>query len=179
MATTKKTAAKTAAKSTAKPATKAPAAETAKKATKPAINTKEFDMTAVNEFWATGAEKAQEQFAKAQASVEELASFQKENLEVLTEAATIAQKGMEALAAETTTFTQKSYEDGVAAAKEVFAATTVQEALEMQSKYTKAAFDAYFGHMKKVGEMVQTSAQDVAAPLNARATTFMEMAYKG
>ena len=186
MATTK-TAAPSAKKAAKKPAKKA---ATAKKTTNSAkvskekttekitMKTPEFDIKKVEEFWANGAEKAQEQFAKAQASVEELTAVQKESVEVLMEAAGIAQKGFEAIAAEQATYTQAAYEDGVAAAKEAFAATNVQDAIELQTKFAKTAFEGYFGHMKKVGEMFQSSANDVVAPLNAQATKVWEGVYK-
>lgn len=169
------TTAKTAAKKTA-PKASAPKANKSKKTETPI--TPEFNMNNVEEFWANGTEKAQEQIAKAQASVEEIASFGKDSVEVMVETASLAQKGFEAIAAETATYTQKSYEDGVAAAKETFAATNVQEAIEMQTKFAKTATEAYFGHLKTVGEMFQASANEVAAPWNARMTSIFENVYK-
>ena len=130
------------------------------------------------DFWTNGSSKAQEQFTNANASLEDVTSFQRETAEVLTETATLAQKGFEAIAAESATFTQKSYEDGVAAAKKTFATTNVQEAIELQTEFAKTAVDAYLGHMKKIGEMFQVSAQEVAAPINTRVTNLVETAQK-
>ena len=163
MATTAKKTTKTAAK--AAPAT-------------PEFDMPEFDMKAVEDFWSNGTEKAQEQFAKAQASAEEFASLGKDSVETLVETASLAQKGFEAIAAETATYTQKSFEDGVAAAKETFAATNVQDAIQLQTTFAKTATEAYFGHLKTIGEMVQSSANEVAAPWNTRMTSIFENVYK-
>lgn len=139
------------------------------------------EATPVNFFeniWTTGSGKAQDQFAKANVSFEDVTSFQRETAEALTETATLAQKGFEAIAAESATFTQKSYEDGVAAAKKTFSSTNVQEAIELQTEFAKTAVDAYLGHMKKIGEMFQVSAKEVAAPMNTRVTAIVETAQK-
>lgn len=157
-------------------ASKAKTAKTSKKAEAPRV-----EATPVNffeNFWSTGSNKAQDQFTKANASLEDVASFQRETAEALTETATLAQKGFEAIAAESATFSQKSYEDGVAVAKKTFASTNVQEAIELQTEFAKTAVDAYLGHMKKLGEMFQVSAQEVAAPMNTRVTAIVETAQK-
>lgn len=129
-------------------------------------------------FWATGSGKAQEQFAKASASLEDVAAFQRETADALVETATLAQKGFEAITAESVTFTQKSVEDGVAVAKKAFESTNVQEAIELQTEFAKSAVEAYLGHMKKIGEMFQASAQEVAAPMNTRVAAVVETAQK-
>ncbi len=154
-------------------------AKTAKKtAEAKAPKTAAIDTKTVEDFLAKGTEQAQEQFAKAQVSVEEVTEFHRENTEVLVETATLAQKGFEALAAEATTFNQKSYDDGIAVAKQAMASTNVQEAFELQTEFAKTAVDAYLGHMKKMGEMFQASAQEAFAPLNTRVTTIVETAQK-
>lgn len=129
-------------------------------------------------FWATGSEKAQEQFAKASASFEDVASFHRENVDALVETASLAQKSFEAIAAESVTFTQKSYEDTVAVAKKSLASTNFQDAVELQTEFAKTAVDAYLGHMKKIGEMFQVSAQEVAAPVNTRVEALVDTAQK-
>jgi phasin family protein len=159
MATTTKTTAKTKAAPKAAPA-------------------QAFDATAAEEFWTKGAEKAQEQFVKAQVSVEEVTSFQRENVEVLVESASLAQKSFEALATESATFTQKSFEDGIEVAKKAMASATPQEAFELQTAFAKTAVEAYLGHVKKLGEMFQIGAQEVAAPINTRVTSLIETAQK-
>lgn len=148
-----------------------------KTASAPAFEAPAFDVKSVEDFWTATAEKAQEQFEKAQSSVEDMAAFHRENVEVMVESATIAQKNFEKIAAETTTFTQKYYEDSVAVAKETLAATNPQEAFELQTKFAKSAFEAYVGHLKTVGEMFQTSTKETVEPVNARVTKLWETAY--
>ena len=158
-------------------ATKTKSAPTEKKTAKKA-ETKMTPENVFENFWATGSGKAQEQFAKASASLEDVTSFQRENAEALAETATLAQKGFEAIASESATFTKKSFEDSVAVAKKALSSTNVQDAIELQTEFAKTAVDAYLGHMKKIGEMFQTSAQEVAAPMNTRVTAIVETAQK-
>ncbi len=158
-------------------ATKTKSAPTEKKTAKKAKTNMNIENGFEN-FWATGSGKAQEQFAKASASLEDVATFQRETAEALTETATLAQKGFEAIATESATFSKKSFEDSVAVAKKAAASTNIQEVIELQTEFAKTAVDAYLGHMKKIGEMFQTSAQEVAAPMNTRITTIVETAQK-
>lgn len=158
-------------------AAKTKTAQTSKKTEK----TAEIKATPENifeNFWANGSSKAQEQFAKAAPSLEDVATFQRETADALVETATLAQQGFEAIAAESATFSQKSYEDGVAVAKETLASTNIQDVIELQTAFAKTAVDAYLGHMKKIGEMFQTSAKEVAAPMNTRVTEIVETAQK-
>lgn len=154
---------------------KAKTAQAEKKTEKKTANTTTPE-NFIENVWNVG--KAQDHFAKASASLEDVAAFQRETAEALAETATLAQKSFEAITAESVTFSQKSFEDGVAVAKKALASTSVQEAVELQTEFAKTAVEAYLGHIKKIGEMFQVSAQEVAAPMNTRVTAIVETAQK-
>lgn len=163
MAATKtKTRAKTAPK-TAAPKKEAPKMEAPK-------------MEAFEEAFAFSSQAWKDGFEKTLSSYDDLTASTKENMDALVESATVSQKGMEAINAEAISYTQKAMEDGAAAAKAAFSAKNVQELIELNTEYTKSAFDAYIAATTKIGEMFATTAKEASEPLNARMTATIEAA---
>jgi len=63
-------------------------------------------------------------------------------------------KGLQAITAEVTDYSKKTFEDGTRAFEQLMGAKTVEQAIEIQSQYAKKAYDAYMTEMSKLGECI-------------------------
>ena len=59
-------------------------------------------------------------------------------------------KGFQAIAAEVTDYSKKAFEDGTRAFEQLIGATSVEQAVEIQSTYAKKAYDTYIAEMSKI-----------------------------
>ena len=62
-------------------------------------------------------------------------------------------KGFQAIAAEWTDYSKKAFEDSTNAFEQLIGAKSVEQAVEIQSKYVKNAYEAHVAEMTKLGEM--------------------------
>lgn len=124
----------------------------------------------------TGAMK--DSFDRAAKGYDQLAGFSKENVEAMIQSASAAAKGLEAINTEALTFSRQSMEEGISAAKQAMTAKTVQEWFELQSGFTKTAFDTYMGQMTKMSDMFANTAREAIEPINGRFNAFVEMVQK-
>ncbi|MBN4046470.1 phasin family protein [bacterium AH-315-P15] len=131
---------------------------------------------AVEETFTAGTQAMQEGFDKAVLGYDDLAAASKDNVEAFVEAVSASQKGFEAINGEAMAYSKQAMEDGVAATKAAFGAKSVQELIELNTGYTKAAFEAYVGTATKISELFTTTAKDATAPLNARVNEVAEAA---
>jgi len=107
-------------------------------------------------------------------ALNEVNSLSKSNFEAVIESFTAATKGVEAVGAQTAAFTKKSWEDGVAAAKSLSSAKSVQEVVELQSAYAKSSLEAYVAELNSLTETLSASFKDSFKPINARLTASVE-----
>ncbi|MFW6027360.1 MAG: phasin family protein [bacterium] len=114
-------------------------------------------------------------FEQAAKGYDQLAGFSRENIDAWMRSANAAARGMETINAEALTFSRQSMEEGLAAAKQAMTAKTVQEWFELQSGFTKAAFDTYMGQMSKFSDLFASTAREAMEPLNGRVTAFMDL----
>lgn len=121
----------------------------------------------------TGAMK--DSYDRAVKGYDQFATFSRDTIEALIQSAQVATKGIEAINTEALAFSRQSMEDGVAAAKSALTAKTVQEWFEVQSDFTKSAFDAYMGQMTKISDLVANTTREAVEPLNNRFTAFVEI----
>jgi len=131
---------------------------------------------AVEEAFTAGTEAWKDGFDKALTGYDDFAEASKVNIEAVVEAATVSQKGIEAINTEALTYSKQALEDGVAATKAAFGAKSVQELIELNSAFTKSAFDAYVGTATKIGELWTAAAKDASGPINARVNATVEAA---
>ncbi len=115
-------------------------------------------------------------FDKAILGYDDFAAASKDAVDAVAESLSVSQKGFEAINGEALAFSKQAMEDGVAATKAAFGAKNVQELVELNSQYTKAAFDAYLGTATKIGELFTATAKDASAPLSARVNAAVEVA---
>ena len=125
-------------------------------------------------FQAAGAKAFREGIDKSVASLGELNAHGKKNLDALAESAAVAQKGAEALSQQAMSFAKASWEDGVAASKDLSGARSVQEFFELQTTWAKKAMERYVAELSKTNEIVTTTVKDSFKPINERVTASVE-----
>jgi phasin family protein len=126
------------------------------------------------QYSAAGSQAFKDGVEKSLASLSDLNTHSKENLEALVAAATAATKGAEALGAQAIAFSKKAMEDNVAAAQNLAAAKSIHEAVELQTNWFKATLEGYLGEFNKATEIVSGSVKDTWTPINARVTATVE-----
>ena len=104
------------------------------------------------------------------------AQFGQENVDALVTSSRIAAKAHETVGTEFAAFAKKSYEDSLAAAKDLSTAKSVTELMEKQTAYTKAAFEAYVSEATKINDIYVAATKEAFAPLNERFTKSVELA---
>jgi phasin family protein len=125
-------------------------------------------------FQAAGAKAFRDGVEKSVASFSELNAQGKKNLDALVESATVAQKGAEALSQQALGFAKTSWEDGVAAGKELSGARSVQEFFELQTAWAKKSMERYMAELARTNEIVATTVKDSVKPINERVTASVE-----
>jgi hypothetical protein len=74
-------------------------------------------------------------------------------------------KNWQAIAAEMTDYTKRSFEDGTQTLEKLMAAKSVEQAIEIQSTYAKRAYDDYMHQMTKLGAMYSELAKEAYRPV--------------
>ncbi len=100
--------------------------------------------------------------------LEAAASFNQGNIEAMVASSTIAAKAMENMTSEIAAYSKKSYEDGMAAAKELGSCRSVAELVEKQAAYSKSSIESFVSEASKLNEMYAAAAQEAFAPLSKR-----------
>ena len=98
-------------------------------------------------------------------SIEEFQTFGKDQLEVATEAASKVSKSVQAISAEATDFSKKSFETSSALVEKLLGAKTLESAIQIQSDYAKSSYETFLAQMTKFGELYSTLAKDVMKPV--------------
>lgn len=123
---------------------------------------------------AKGTQALREGVEKTSATMAELSVQSKQNLEALTASATAAQKGAEALSAQVVSYSKTSWENGVAAARTISQARSIQELMELQTNFAKSAMETYLSEVTKMTETLTGSVKDSFKPINERVTASVE-----
>ena len=74
-------------------------------------------------------------------------------------------KGWQAIAAEMTDYSKRSFEDGTATFEKLLSAKSLEQAFEIQTSYAKRAYDDYMHQMTKIGGMYANLAKDAYKPV--------------
>ena len=149
----------------------ADAAETVKKT---AEQTAAKAQAQAADFQAAGAKALRESIDKSVASLGEINAHGKKNLDAMVESATVAQKGAEALSKQALGFAKTSWEEGVAASKELSTARSVQEFFELQTTWAKKSMERYMSELTRTNEIVTSTVKDSLKPINERVTASVE-----
>ena len=126
---------------------------------------------------AAGAQKTMaDTMTKMTKSLEDLSAFSQDNLDAVVKSSEIATKAVEGLTTEVSSFSKKSFEETVAAAKDLSASKNVTELMDKQSAFMTSMFDAYIAQATKMNEMMVATSKDVMEPINARVVAAQDMA---
>ena len=79
-------------------------------------------------------------------------------------------KGLQAIAAEVTDYSKKSFEDGTRAFEQLLSAKSFGQVIEIQSQYAKRAYDAYVAEWSKLGEMYTGLTSNAYKPVEQAAS---------
>ena len=74
-------------------------------------------------------------------------------------------KGWQAIAAEFSDYTKRSFEDGTATFEKLAAAKSIEQAIEIQTSYAKRSYDEYMHQMTKIGSMYANVAKEAYKPM--------------
>lgn len=111
------------------------------------------------------AEKVNQQLFKG---YDDLAAYNKQNVDALVASSTIAVKGAEQVGKAVAAYAQSSLEQGVATSKALFGVKSVKELFDLQTAYAKQSFDSFVSESTKLSELSVKVANEALAPINAR-----------
>ena len=114
------------------------------------------------------------QMDKMTKSFEDVAAFNQESFDAFAKAAQTAMKAAEEMNAEVMSWSKRSMEEGVAAAKEIAASKSPMEAMEKQTDYAKSAFDGFFKQLTRMNELAMAASKDAIAPVTGRMSAAAE-----
>jgi hypothetical protein len=87
------------------------------------------------------------------------------NLEAAMKAFGEWNKGMQAIAAEMTDYTKRSFEEGTATMEKLLSAKSFEQAVEIQTGYAKRAYDEYMHQLSKIGGLYAEIAKEAYKPV--------------
>jgi len=133
------------------------------------------------------ANKAEDMFTEAQKTIEantekfgkgfeDATAFGQETLDALVKSTEIATKAAEELNADVAAFSKKSFEDSVAAAKDLSTAKTPVELFEKQAAFAKSAFEGFMTQAAKWNDAMTAATKEATAPMAARANAASDLA---
>jgi hypothetical protein len=74
-------------------------------------------------------------------------------------------KGWQAIAAEMTDYTKRSFEESTATVEKLLAAKSFEQAVEIQTGYAKRAYDDYMHQVSKIGGLYAELAKEAYKPV--------------
>jgi hypothetical protein len=78
-------------------------------------------------------------------------------------------KGLQAIATETMDYSKKSFEKSRALFEKLMAVKKLDEAIQLQSDFTKSAYEDFIAQAAKMGEMYSSLAKEAFKPINVSA----------
>lgn len=134
------------------------------------------ETTAQLETFAAEAQKSlTESMEKIAKSFEDVATFNQASLDAFMKSANTSVKSAEEINGEMMSYSKKSIEESMAAAKDFAASKSVMELVEKQNDFAKTYFDGYMKQMTKVNEMAMAAAKEALEPISGRVTAMKEL----
>ena len=98
-------------------------------------------------------------------NLEDMQKLSQTNMDTAMKAFGEWNKGWQAIAAEITDYTKKSFEEGTATFEKLASAKSVEQAIEIQTGFAKRAYDGYMHQMSKIGVMYAELAKEAYKPV--------------
>lgn len=127
-----------------------------------------------NRMGQAGNQAFKETVERSLSTLGQLNDVSKRNLEAMVQSMTAATKGAESLGSQAMTYGKSSMEQTAEAARNLSAAKSIQEAVELQTNYARTAMEGYLNGLSQMSETVANSVKESLAPLNERATAAIE-----
>lgn len=77
-------------------------------------------------------------------------------------------KGFQAIAAETADYARKAFEEGTAASERLFAAKSIDKAIEVQTDYLRTTYEGFVSQATKVGQLYADVFQEAYKPFESQ-----------
>ncbi|WP_279478527.1 phasin family protein [Aureimonas sp. SK2] len=91
----------------------------------------------------------------------------KDNMDNALRSISAVTKGFQQIAAETTEFTKKSYEQSAQMFERLAQVRTLDKAIELQSEYARSAYEAWVSQANKMGEIYTEIAREAYRPIES------------
>lgn len=104
---------------------------------------------------------------KALKSYEEASAVAKEALDAVVASSEVLSQGLQYLGDAVYGLTQQSIDDGIEAGKQILAAKTFRELVDLQSSLAKTQFDRLLAEAPRLGDLSVKLVEDTVAPLSA------------
>jgi len=101
---------------------------------------------------------------------EDLQKFGKEQIDTVNSVAASLAKGFQTIAAETTDYSKRSLEASNAFLGKLATAKSIENAIQLQSEYAKAAYDSFVAQTKKISDLYADLAKDAFKPVESAIT---------
>jgi hypothetical protein len=96
--------------------------------------------------------------------------FGKEHLEVVTKSSSSFAKGWQAIAAESSDYAKKSFENGSASFGKLLGAKSFQDAIQIRSEYAKSSSEELIEYVTKVCDLCSGLAREAFKPFDSAIT---------
>jgi hypothetical protein len=96
--------------------------------------------------------------------------FGKEQFDAMTASSSLLAKSWQTIAAESSEYSKKSFENGSACFEKLRAAKSFENILQIQSEYARTFFDGFFNYVKKTGEIYSNLARETYMPIETAIT---------
>jgi len=74
-------------------------------------------------------------------------------------------KGLQAIAAELTDYSRKTFEDGARAFEQLLGAKSFEQVFQIQSEYARMVYEAHVAELSKLGEMYAGLTRNASKPV--------------
>ena len=104
-------------------------------------------------------------------NIEDIQKFGQQNVDTAMKVFGEWNKGWQAIAAEMTDYSKRSFEEGTATFEKLLTSKSMEQALEIQSGYARRAYDGYMHQMTKIGGMYAELAKEAFKPVEKTLNT--------
>jgi hypothetical protein len=111
-------------------------------------------------------------------SFDEVGQFHTKQLETVSAAAATATKGWQEIASRTTDYAKKSFEKNRLFAEKLAGVTKLDEAVQLQSDFAKAAYEDFVAEATKIGGLYSDLAKQAFKPLDVASASLKADAAK-
>lgn len=150
-------------------ATRTAAAQTAaKKTEKTVTDTAESAARAAEQVGAETRKAAEQGAEKVREGLETATAFGQGNIEAMVASSQVAVKALETITSEVAAFSKKSFEDNMAAAKELSSCRDVSELVEKQAAFQRSAVESFVAETTRLNEIYANAAKEAFEPIGKR-----------